>query len=149
VGVHRSAVGSGPRRGAIRDNPLVNLTRRAEVGPPDPRLDRFRRGVARASLHGEPVGRLWTRVQVWWTVEGHLWWRRGVDAREHLEWFFEFDQVAEGLPFVDFVAADDRASALMAEELERGVLSVNGTTYDLEWLSGDEALPAPDGYWDE
>jgi hypothetical protein len=128
-------------------------SRREAPGPPDPALDPYRRGVAKASENGVEVGYLWTRVQAWWTVVGHLWWRRGVDPVERPEWFLEFHATYEGssYPYQEGFANSSTDTADLVCEFETNAVHVNGHTYDLEWLTGPaaEAIPAPGEYWAE
>lgn len=118
-----------------------------EPGAPDPALDPYRRGVAKAFQEGIEVGVLWSRVQWWWTVEGPFWARRHVAPQEHMEWFLEFhDSPADGgMPFTEgfYDVAD------MLEDFRRATVSVNGQMYVLQWLTGAEAEAVPAPYWDE
>ena|SRR6266571_4371864 len=80
----------GLRRACARDDRSMLPRVHAPEPPPDPRLDPYRRGIARLWAGEQLVGYLATRVQVWWTVIGPFWRRRGVDPAEKVEWLLSY-----------------------------------------------------------
>jgi hypothetical protein len=74
----------------VRDDHCVirrKLPRRNLAAEPkaDPRLDPYRRGVARLWAGDQLVGYLATSVQVWWTISGPFWRRSGGQPTEKVE----------------------------------------------------------------
>jgi hypothetical protein len=108
-------------------------------GPPDPRLDPYRGGIARVHDGPRLIGHLVTRVQTWWTVEGPFWRRRYVEPTEVIDWLLSYSDPDDG--FLD----DSISETALAEELQdwdAGRWIVNDQAVRLEWLHGPEAEEA-------
>jgi hypothetical protein len=110
-------------------------------GPPDHRLDPYRRAIGRLRDNEELVGLLATRVQIWWTTEGRCWRRRHVDPVELPEWLI-LTTNAEGQVVGDLF--DD--GIVMEENLDQelrdwavGRFRLRGEVLALEWMDGEEA----------
>lgn len=114
----------------------------AEAGS-DPRLARYRAGVASIWSGDVLVGTLTTRVQQWRHSEGPFWRRRAVRYAEGLEWFVSYarrDPKDHPDGYDDGVIVNEDALAHEIQMLDddRFVLPTGETTR-LEWLDGDEA----------
>lgn len=129
---------------------VVGVVRLAAAPEPDGRLDPYRRGAASVFDGDVLVGHLVTRVQVWWTVVGQLWRRRGVDPVEKVEWLLAVAPGEShrfgGRDYVDDVQHDTDA---LIEELSADRFDLWGRAYRLEWSRGVDAVAAWDQYgWD-
>lgn len=111
------------------------FTRREPPQRPDPQLDRYRKAAARLYDGDTLAAHLFTRVNVWWTVEGPWWRRREGNPQERVEWFLDFQpdfDLAHPDGWDDGVDAD-------AAELDDGRFIYGGRTLRVAWLSGPEA----------
>lgn len=109
------------------------------VPQPDGRLGRYRSGAATVFDGNVLVGHLVTRVQVWWIVVGHLWWRRGVDPVEKMEWLLSWvPGQSGGFGETGYVDGVDDVEP-MIEELGVDRFDLQGVSYRVEWLQGAEA----------
>jgi hypothetical protein len=109
------------------------------AGPPDPRLDPYRCGIARVYAGTRLIGHLGTRVETWWTVSGPFWRRRYVRPTEVLDWVLFHEDPEAG--FLDGTSTD----VVLDDELQDwddGRWVVNGQAVRLEWLRGPEAEEA-------
>src|SRR6266568_4155529 len=116
--------------------------RYAALGPPDRRLDPYRRGIAAAWDDDVLVGYLATRVQIWWTAEGRWWRRRYVNPVERPEFLLSVLGSGEPSRYVDGVAGDVGS---VIEEWGCGTFRYGGWTLTLRWLAGAEE----DAAWDD
>ena len=143
----RGARQPAARRASVR---AVWRRRYPEVAP-DPKLDPYRRGIARLYDGEELTGHLATKVLTWATATGPWWRRRLVDAREVPEWLLTFDPGwgSRHWPGTDFQdgSAEDLPGSVA--EWDAGRWSYNRWELRVVWLSGDEAATAWHRYgWD-
>lgn len=138
---HNAAFPDGSEYGiSVRDDRSMPPRKLATEPPPNPRLDPYRRGIARLWAGDQLAGYLATRVQVWWTVTGPFWRRRGVDPTEKVEWL------------LSYVRSDPRDHAdgwddgitngvdAQIDEWDAGRFTLgHGEVVRVEWLEGPEA----------
>jgi hypothetical protein len=110
--------------------------RQGRPGPPDTRLNPYRRGVAVVSEGERPIGYLATRVQWWWTRQGRWPFHRYVEPIERPEWLLTFIPPRHGPPYDDGVIQDVAAEI---DHWKSGRFPYEGQALTLRWLNGPDA----------
>ncbi len=111
------------------------MRRQEPAPPPDPRLDRYRQGVAHVYDGERLVAHLSTRVAEWWTAAGPWWRRRWVGPCERVSWMLWFEpdfDLAHPSGGDDGVHGD-------ADELDRNEFAYRGRVLRAVWLTGEQA----------
>jgi hypothetical protein len=109
--------------------------RREPLTVTDPRLAIYISRVADVYDGSQRVGELTVDVETWWTVTGHLWWKRGVSPRETPHWRLSYNDAESH--FIDDVVREEEFESTLAE-WGASEMRLRGRTLRLRWRDQDQ-----------